>query len=104
MRRPAKLGAVNNEDAKPENIQLRHGRTSIMAVGNSDGDLAMMQFTDDRQGPFLNLLVHHDDAEREYAYDAGAERMLETSRTRGWSIASMQQDFKTMFRVTPPTT
>ena len=94
---PAKL-VLNNEAAKPENIQLHIGRQPIMAVGNSDGDLQMMQLADDRKGPFLNLLVHHDDADREYAYDQGAEKVLETSRTRGWAIASMKQDFRSVFR------
>jgi phosphoglycolate phosphatase-like HAD superfamily hydrolase len=94
---PARL-VSNNEAAKPENIQLHVGRTPIVAVGNSDGDLAMMQLTDDRRGPFLNVLVHHDDGDREYAYDAGAERVLDVSRARGWAIASMKQDFKTVFR------
>jgi hypothetical protein len=58
----------------------------------------MVQPTDDRKGPPLNLLVHHADADREDAYDAGAENVLETSRRRGWAIASMKQDFKTVFR------
>jgi phosphoglycolate phosphatase-like HAD superfamily hydrolase len=88
----------NNEQAKPENIQLHVGRTPIMAVGNSDGDLAMMQFTDDRKGPYLNLLVHHDDATREYAYDTGAEQVLQVSQARGWAVASMQRDFNVVFR------
>jgi hypothetical protein len=100
MRRLPEAGSFNNEDAKPENIQLHVGRTPILAASNSDGDLAMMQFTDDRQGPFLNLLIHHDDAAREYAYDTGAENVLNVARVRGWATVSMKSDFRIVFRTT----
>ena len=51
-----------------------------MAVGNSDGDLAMLQFTDDKKGPALMVLVHHDDPDREYDYDRGTEKALKVAQ------------------------
>jgi hypothetical protein len=45
----------------------------------------------------MAMLVHHDDAQREYAYDKGAERALRVARDRGWVIVSMKRDFGTMF-------
>jgi hypothetical protein len=47
--------------------------------------------------PSLSLLVHHDDAEREYAYDIGSEKTLEMAPERGWTVVSMKNDWKTVF-------
>jgi hypothetical protein len=47
----------------------------------------------------MSLLVYHDDAEREFAYDGGAQRSLEIARERGWTIVSMRDDWKTVYDV-----
>jgi len=88
---------ISDFSGKAIDIQLRIGKRPILAVGNSDGDVEMLEFTDDREGPGLMLLVHHDDTEREYQYDKGAEKILEVAKNRNWTIVSMKNDFKTVF-------
>ncbi len=73
---------------KPVQIWTRTGRKPLLAVGNADGDAAML-----RTARF-GLLIRHDDAGREFAYDAGAEKALAKAKERGWTVASMQNDFK----------
>ena len=92
----------NDYDGKAINIQLHIGKRPIIAVGNSDGDLEMLEFTDDREGPGLMLLVHHDDAEREYQYDKGAEKVLKVAKDRNWTVISMKNDFQTVFAFEQP--
>jgi hypothetical protein len=78
------------------------GRRPIAAFGNSDGDLAMLQYTAAGPGARLLVYVHHDDAEREWAYDRQShigrlDRGLDEANARGWTVVSMQQDWKTVF-------
>ena len=82
---------------KPVNIQLHVGRPPILAGGNTNGDVPMMEFAEASGKPFLNLLVRHDDAEREYDSDASAEVAQATARERDWTIVSVKEDFKTVF-------
>ena len=82
---------------KPINIQLHIGRPPILVGGNSNGDVAMMEFAAASGKPYLNLLVRHDDAERENASDHSAEQAQNTARERKWTIISMQDDFKVVF-------
>src|SRR5690606_17230025 len=65
----AELDSFDDREVKPQNIYLHIGRRPILAFGNSDGDLAMMRYARTGPGPSLALLLHHDDAEREFAYD-----------------------------------
>ncbi len=82
---------------KPVRIEMQIGRQPILVGGNSDGDVAMLAYAQDQHATFLGLLVHHDDAEREYAYDDGAETALEMAGVHGWTVASMKEDFATVF-------
>ena len=82
---------------KPINIQLHVGRPPILVGGNTDGDLPMMEFAAATGKPYLNLLVKHDDAEREYDSDASAKIAQKTAKERGWIIISVKEDFKTVF-------
>jgi len=82
---------------KPINIQLHVGRPPILACGNTNGDVHMMEFAAATGKPYLNLLVKHDDAEREYDSDQSAELAQKTAEERGWKIISMKKDFKTVF-------
>lgn len=91
------INSVNARQFKPLNIQLHTGRRPILAVGNSDGDLEMMRFTDDSLKPSLVLLLQHDDAEREYDYSDGAEDVRWVAAERGWQTISIQDDFNTLF-------
>jgi phosphoserine phosphatase len=90
------LSSVNARQFKPLNIQLHTGRRPILAVGNSDGDLEMMRFTDDSLKPSLVLLLQHDDPKREYAYSDGAEDVRRVAAERGWQLISIREDFNTL--------
>jgi phosphoserine phosphatase len=94
---PANYTVVVREE-KPENIALVIGKRPVIAVGNSNGDLQMLEYTDDRKGPSLQILIHHDDAKREYRYDDGAVQALQVAAKRKWTVVSMKNDFKVMFR------
>jgi phosphoserine phosphatase len=97
-----KLGSLDDKDAKPVNIALHIGRRPIAAFGNSDGDQAMLQYVTTGSGRRFGLIVHHDDADREFAYDRDSKvgrlsSALDEARTRGWTIASMRNDWRTVF-------
>lgn len=96
------LNSVNAGRFKPLNIQLHTGRRPILAVGNSDGDLEMLRFTEGGSQASLALLVLHDDPVREYAYQDGALRVREVAESRGWQTVSMRADFKTVFGQADP--
>ena len=96
------IGSLNDGPVKPVNIALHIGRRPILAGGNSDGDLQMLQYTDDGDGPALVLLVHHDDPDREWAYDreSGIGRLdaaLDEAGRRGWTVISMRDEFARVF-------
>ncbi|MGH2416281.1 MAG: HAD family hydrolase, partial [Microcystaceae cyanobacterium] len=96
------LKSFNDRAEKAVNIALHLGRRPILAAGNSDGDLAMLQYTMAGTGARLALLLHHDDAEREYAYDrdfvlSPLRDGLEEVPKIGGHIVSMKQDFAKIF-------
>jgi phosphoserine phosphatase len=97
--REAELEVLDDGPMKPTRIWSRVGRRPILAAGNSNGDIEMLRFAEHPLRPSLSLLVYHDDAEREFAYDAGAERSLEIARERGWTIVSMRDDWKTVYEL-----
>jgi hypothetical protein len=82
---------------KPVRIEMQIGRQPILVGGNSDGDVAMIAYAQEQHDTFLGLLVNHDDADREYAYVDGAEVALELAGVHGWTVASMKEDFTTVF-------
>jgi phosphoglycolate phosphatase-like HAD superfamily hydrolase len=82
---------------KPVRIWSRVGRRPILAVGNSNGDVEMLQFAGGVSGPVLRLLLLHDDREREFDYKAGAERSLEQANAQGWTVISMRNDWASVF-------
>ena len=89
--------SINAGRFKPLNIWLHVGRRPIFAAGNSDGDFDMLRFTTDAELPSLAVLLRHDDAVREYAYDEGSEKTLAAAAGRGWVTVSMRDDFATLF-------
>jgi len=95
--RMPELAVFNDEAVKPASIELHIGKVPILAFGNSDGDLQMLEYTDNGAHPALSLLLHHDDAEREYAYDEGAENALQAAAERGWTVVSIKEDFARVF-------
>ena len=82
---------IDDGPGKPVHIWTRTGHTPLLAGGNADGDAAMLETAR------FGLLIHHDDPEREFAYDAGAERALAAAAERGWTVVSMKNDFATIF-------
>jgi hypothetical protein len=82
---------------KPVRIWSRTGRRPLLAAGNSNGDIPMLDFTRHEDKPFLRLLVLHDDAEREFDYAAGAEQALEQAGPAGWTTVSVRDDWATVF-------
>ena len=82
---------IDDGPGKPVHIWTRTGRKPLLAGGNADGDVAMLETAR------FALLVHHDDAEREFAYDEGAEKALAAAKARGWTVVSVKEDFRTVF-------
>ena len=98
----AELNSFDDREVKPANIYLHIGRRPILAFGNSDGDLAMLRYTKTGTGPRLALLIHHDDAEREFAYDrefrlSPLAEALDKANEYGITVVSMKRDWKTVF-------
>ncbi|MFN0197215.1 MAG: HAD family hydrolase [Planctomycetaceae bacterium] len=97
-----KLDFNDDKAGKPVAINRSIGRRPVMAFGNSDGDFQMLEYTTAGRGPRFGLLVHHTDADREYAYDrkAGFGRLdkgLDEAKVHGWIIVNMKDDWKSIF-------
>jgi phosphoglycolate phosphatase-like HAD superfamily hydrolase len=93
---------VDDGAGKPVGINRFIGRRPIFAFGNSDGDLQMLQWTAAGNGARFMGIVHHTDAEREYAYDRKStigrlDKALDEGQARGWTIADMKRDWRTVF-------
>ncbi|MGA5542643.1 HAD family hydrolase [Mycobacterium sp. NPDC051198] len=88
---------LNDGPVKAVRIWGRIGRRPIFAVGNSNGDIQMLEYTAGGAGPSLSMLVRHDDADREFDYTAGAEKALGLAADRDWTVASMRKDWTTVF-------
>ena len=88
---------IDDGPGKPPHIHRAIGRRPIMAAGNSDGDIHMLKYAGGHTGLSLQLLVHHDDADREYAYDSGTEKALQMAAQGDWIVVSMKDDWKTVF-------
>jgi phosphoserine phosphatase len=95
--RKAALGFLDDGPQKPIQIWNRAGRRPLMAAGNSNGDLPMLEFAQHQDKASLRLLVLHDDADREFAYTSGAEKALTKAGTNGWTVVSMNHDFAIIF-------
>lgn len=100
-----KMEFVDDGAGKPVGIHRFIGRRPVLAIGNSDGDLEMLRYTMAGAGPRLAIYIHHDDAEREYAYDrsdklAKLDRGLDEATAEDWLIVSMKRDWAAIF---PPT-
>ncbi len=100
--REAELHFFDDKEGKPVAINTHIGRRPIAAFGNSDGDFAMLEWVTSGPGPRFGLIVHHDDEDREYAYDrdAGLARLargLDEAPGRGWTIARIRNDWNDVF-------
>jgi phosphoserine phosphatase len=99
--RMPKIDFVNDKAGKPVGIYEHIGRRPIMAFGNSDSDMQMIEYTMAGEGRRLGLYVHHTDADREYAYDRKShvgtlDKALDQADAKGWIIVDMKNDWKTI--------
>jgi hypothetical protein len=97
------IGLIDDKAGKPVAIHHLIGKTPVMCFGNSDGDHEMLQMTTIGRKPSFGLIVHHTDAEREYAYDATPKssgkliEALAAAPGRGWIVVDMKNDWKQVF-------
>ncbi|NDC62914.1 MAG: hypothetical protein EBZ59_02770 [Planctomycetia bacterium] len=93
------LECLNDREQKPVGIGERIGRRPIFAAGNvgSEGDIAMLRWSQSGVRPSLQLLVHHDDAQREMAYDEPSNASLEAAEEYGWHVVRMASDWNRVF-------
>jgi hypothetical protein len=106
MRLPA-IDFVDDGPGKPVGIDRLIGRRPIAAFGNSDGDIGMLQWAAAGPGERLTMIVHHDDAEREFAYDRKShfgrlDKALDAAGAEPWIFVSMKADWRTIFPGTAP--
>ena len=96
------LDFIDDKAGKPVGIHKFIGRRPIAAFGNSDGDLQMLQWTAAGPGLRLAAIVHHTDAEREWAYDKDShvgrlDKALAEAKEHGWTVVDVRRDWKTVF-------
>lgn len=96
------IAFIDDKAAKPVGIMRRIGKRPILAAGNSDGDFEMLEWTTAGEGARLGLLVHHTDAEREWAYDREShigklDRGLDEGPAKGWVIVDMKSEWEQVF-------
>jgi phosphoserine phosphatase len=100
--REPKVDFIDDGEGKPVGINKFIGRRPIAAFGNSDGDFQMLEWITAGAGPRFGLIIHHDDAVREFAYDRASavgklDRGLAEAPGRGWVVVSMKEDWKRIF-------
>jgi len=100
--RQPKVDFINDKAGKPVGIYEHIGRRPILAFGNADADMQMIEYTMAGEGRRLGLFVHHTDADREYAYDRDShvgtlDKALDQADANGWIIVSMKDDWKSVF-------
>jgi len=104
-RTTSQMGAANEGATKVGQIQSQLGRAPIVAGGNSGGDREMLEWAQAGSHPGLAILIDHDDADREYAYESRAatfaedEKITDVGARLGWVVVSMQRDWETVFPV-----
>jgi phosphoglycolate phosphatase-like HAD superfamily hydrolase len=105
MKEP-KVEFIDDGPGKPVGIHRFIGRRPVLAFGNSDGDLEMLEWTAAGAGARFMGIVHHTDAEREYAYDRQShigklDKALDMAEVKGWTVVDMKRDWKTVFAFAP---
>jgi phosphoserine phosphatase len=100
--RQPKIDFVNDKAGKPVGIYEHIGQRPILAFGNSDSDMQMIEYTVAGEGRRLGLFVHHTDADREYAYDRKShvgtlDKTLDQADANGWIVVDMKKDWQTIF-------
>ena len=96
------IAFIDDKAGKPVAIDSKIGKRPIFAGGNSDGDFEMLEWSTAGEGPRFGLIVHHTDAEREWAYDRDSkigrlDRGLDEAAGRGWLLVDMAKDWATVY-------
>jgi len=102
LTRLPELEFIDDKEEKPIGIQRFIGRRPVIAFGNSDGDLQMLQWTAGGPGPRLAALIHHTDDGREWAYDRESpigrlDKALDEARAKHWLVVDMRDDWNAVF-------
>jgi phosphoserine phosphatase len=102
LTRLPEINFIDDKAGKPVGIHQHIGRRPIAAFGNSDGDLQMLQWTTGGTGSRLGVIIHHTDADREWAYDRASsigrlDKALGEAKSYGWTVVSMKDDWKRIF-------
>jgi hypothetical protein len=94
------IGHLNDREGKPVTINLALGKRPVFVGGNEGGrgDIAMMRWSKDRAGPSFQLLVNHDDAEREFSYQEPDNYSLDAAKKYGFHVVSMKDDWKILIQ------
>jgi len=100
--RQAEIDFIDDKEGKPVGINKFIGRRPILAFGNSDGDLEMLQWTEAGDGLTMMAIIHHTDGEREWEYDRNSlvgklDKALDIARSQGWLIVDMKKDWRQVF-------
>jgi len=93
----AQADYIDDGPQKPIRIWSRTGRRPLLAAGNSNGDIPMLDFTQHANKPSLRLLLLHDDSDREFDYTSGADHALERARAAEWTVVSLKNDWAKVF-------
>ena len=104
IRRFPELNFIDDKGGKPVGINHHIGRIPVLASGNSDGDLQMLQYADSGPGTRLMLYLHHTDEEREWAYDRDShvgrlDKGLDEANEKGWTVIDMKRDWKIIYPI-----
>jgi len=96
------MNFIDDKEGKPVGINSHIGRRPIAAFGNSDGDFQMLEWTTAGDGARFGMLIHHTDAEREWAYDRDShigrlDRGLDEADARGWVVVDMKRDWASIY-------
>lgn len=100
--RQPEIEFINDKEGKPVGIQKSIGRKPVAAFGNSDGDLAMLQWTESGKGKRLMVYIHHTDSIREWAYDLNShigklDKGLREASEKGWVVVDMKSDWNRIY-------
>ena len=102
LRKTAGINFIDDKAGKPVGIHQHIGARPIAAFGNSDGDFEMLEWVTSGDGLRFGMLLHHDDAAREAAYDRDShvgrlDKALDKARKDGWTVADMKRDWKVIY-------
>ncbi len=102
IRRLPEINFIDDKGGKPVGINRYIGRKPVFSSGNSDGDLAMLQWTDSNKYKSFQLYLHHTDEEREWAYDRDSnigrlDKGLDEAKEKGWTVIDMKKDWNVIF-------